>query len=90
MKATKPSRKKLIAALYALLGEKWFIRTTEEFDGSKGGVWTTNERCSRALDGATIVAEGGFLPHPKVKAILDAHGFYCEPYDSGTLMIYPA
>lgn len=80
-------RQQLINALKELLGNDWFLRTTEAFNGSKGGIWTTNERTSNALDGQTIMEE--YEVHPKVEALVKQHGFFVEPYDAGTLMIYP-
>lgn len=81
-------RDKLMQAMRELLGSKWFLKTTEEFNGSEGGVWTTNERTSEALGGQTIM-DHDYQVHPKIERLVERFGFYVEPYDAGTLMIYP-
>jgi hypothetical protein len=80
-------RTALIEDLQALLGAKWFLKTTEEFDGTPGGVWTTNERWSDVLEG--YVMQDSISAHPKVEELLQKHGFFAEPYDSGTVMFWP-
>lgn len=72
-----------------LLGANWFLRTTEDFSGSVGGIWTTNETASSALGEEVIYSIERCEEHPKVKALLEACGWFIEPHDSGTLMIWP-
>lgn len=92
---SKPaSRAKVIKALQKLLGAKWFLRTTEEFYGKSSsgmqGIWTTNEHQSDALDGETIYGSyTTYQTHPKVEALLSELGWFCEPHDAGTLMLWP-
>jgi len=92
VQGSKSSRNKVMGELRKLLGDKWFLKTTEEFGSSAGGIWTTNEQPSDVLDGHVIYSDvysDTEFVHPKVKEILDRNGWYVEPYDSGTLMIYP-
>ena len=72
--------------LEKLLGQNWFLRTTEEFDGHKGGIWTTNEEPSEALGGNVLYGNG---VHPILGELMDKHGWFAEPYDAGTLMMWP-
>lgn len=72
-----------------------FVKTTEEFDGSKGGIWTSGES-SPMLGGKKIYnyyGEGaayelGVLK--KFEQAIDKLGWYSEWYDAGTVMIWPA
>ncbi len=82
------SRNEVKKKLLELLGQNWFLRTTEEFDRTEGGLWTTNERPSEVLDGGTISTD--YVIHPKVQAIMDECGWFVEHYDGGTLMIHKA
>ena len=68
------------------------IRPTEEWDGSKGGLWTGF--AEQPVDGELMFdywagAEGREPLHPRLKAILDSAGWLAEPHDAGTLMLWP-
>lgn len=83
--------KKLKDALVQLLGPTVHIRTSEEFGAGVGGLWMSNERPYDALGGLTIYdTDFNFEVHPKVGAILEKHGFFMEPYDAGTMMVWEA
>lgn len=84
-------------AFIALLKDKYkftFVRTTEDFDGSKGGIWTSGES-SPSLGGKKIynyygsgaAYELGVLK--KFEAAINKLGWYSEWYDAGTMMIWP-
>lgn len=84
-------------AFIALLKDKYkftFVRTTEDFDGSKGGIWTSGES-SPSLGGKKIynyygsgaAYELGVLK--KFEAAINKLGWYSEWYDTGTMMIWP-
>lgn len=84
-------------AFIALLKDKYkftFVRTTEDFDGSKGGVWTSGES-SPSLGGKKIynyygsgaAYELGVLK--KFEDTINKLGWYSEWYDAGTMMIWP-
>lgn len=72
-----------------------FIKTTEEFDGSKGGIWTTGEgdqmyKGKRIFDYYTTDHKkyefGVYKPFAKE---MEKRGWYAEWYDAGTMMIWP-
>ncbi len=76
---------------------KLFLRTTEEFDGSKGGIWTSGENGDKAKDGKLLfdyyTQDGGevhyvFGIHKEIRTILEANGWYGQWHDAGTLMFY--
>ena len=84
-------------AFIALLKDKYkftFVRTTEDFDGSKGGIWTSGES-SPSLGGKKIyyyygnssAYELGVLK--KFEDAINKLGWYSEWYDAGTMMIWP-
>jgi hypothetical protein len=71
-----------------------FVRTTEEFDGSEGGVWLSAEN-GDTLDGVEIfdywamssLYEAGV--YTKFEEALNARGWYSEFYDAGTVGVWP-
>jgi hypothetical protein len=71
-----------------------FVRTTEEFDGSKGGIWTSGES-SPVLGGKKIYnyyAEGAAYELGVLKRFeqaINKLGWYSEWHDAGTMMIWP-
>jgi len=84
-----------------LLGAKYpnmFLRTTEEFDGGKGGIWTSGEDGLEAEDGWALfdyyaeIRSFGFKyqlgVHTEIYEFLEGHGWYAEWYDCGTIMLY--
>ncbi len=77
---------------------KMFLRTTEDFDGSKGGIWTSGEDGLLGKNGLPLFdywnqdTKEVFYQmgvNKELVNLLDTHGWYCEHYDSGTIMIYP-
>jgi hypothetical protein len=75
---------------------KMFLRTTEEFNGDKGGIWTSGEDAPVNAKGLPIFDyytemydkyEIGI--ESKFSEYLDELGWYCEWYDCGTIFIYP-
>jgi hypothetical protein len=89
--AKELDRDKMIEFLGKYLG---FVRTSEEFDGTKGGIWTSAEN-GESLSGSKIFNyysdsskyEFGVLN--KFADLLNKRGWYCEFYDPGTVMIWP-
>ena len=82
-----------------LLAKKYpsmFLRTTEEFSGSEGGIWTSGEDGPQAKDGNPLFSYYSENPykyeigiHKEVYDYLEKLGWYCEWYDAGTIMIWP-
>lgn len=64
----------------------------KEFDGRENpGIWFRgSEQCF--IDGQPLFDyyNDDQQVHPTLEAILKKAGWYWEPYDSGTLMAYPA
>ena len=75
--------KKHIKALKALFPSA-FLKPSEDFDGTNGGIWTgfgedgTIDYCP---DGEEFVDE-------KLTKYMDENGLFSEPYDAGTYMIW--
>jgi len=73
---------------------KMFLRTTEQFSGSKGGIWTSGEDNLPAKDGKSLFdyyADGGKYElgvHKEIGDLLLKHGWYAEWYDCGTIMLW--
>jgi hypothetical protein len=87
------TREKLIEALSTKY-PKMFLRTSEEFSGSNGGIWTSGEESLPAKDGFPLFdyyAEGKRYEigvHTEIYKFLEKHGWYAEWYDCGTLMLW--
>lgn len=71
-----------------------FVRTTEEFNGSVGGIWTSGEN-GETYGGYEIFdywAENyklydiGVLI--KFQDMVNKYGWYCEWHDAGTMMLW--
>ena len=94
MKIASSKRSKVIRDMQFLLGANAFIKTSEEFDpNSEGGIWFSNEE--GGIDDMPLYDNHGetdykFEAHPKLQALMDKNGWFIEPYDSGTLMAFPA
>ena len=90
------SREKLMK----LLADKYngmFLRTTEEFNGGDGGIWSSAENGLSSKYGFTLFdyytenySRYEFGVHNELVTFLDKHGWYTEWYDAGTVMFYPA
>lgn len=83
--------------LLATTYPKMFLRTTEEFNGSHNGIWTSGEDglCGKNglelfdywnQDYKEIYYQMGV--NKELVDLLDNAGWYYEHYDSGTIMIY--
>ena len=79
-----------------VLGEYFPITgTTEDFDGSEGGIWICGECDYTNLRGVpyfdyyaeTQSYEFGVLTN--LVRLAERHGWYFEWYDAGTIMCYP-
>ena len=74
---------------------KMFLRTTEEFDGSKGGIWTSGEDGLAAKDGFALfnyykddAKRYELGVHTEIGTFLEKHGWFAEWYDCGTVMLW--
>jgi hypothetical protein len=86
--------------LIKIISEKYpkiVLRTTEEFDGTEGGIWTSGENGFPAKDGFPLFeyyASHGkrydMGVHKDINKILDKHGWYAEWNDPGTIMFWEA
>jgi hypothetical protein len=71
-----------------------FLRTTEEFDGTQRGIWTTGESSPDSKSGMPLFSyytdssSYQFGVHKELVAILDDAGWYAEWYDAGTIMLW--
>lgn len=86
--------------LMNLLQEKYpkmFLRTTEEFDGTEGGIWTSGEDGLPAEDSfplfeyyADDYQEKRYIlgVHKEIYNFLEKHGWFAEWYDPGTTMFW--
>ena len=72
-----------------------FVKTSEEFDGSSGGIWVSGENGDR-YKGKRIYDY--YVQDPKNYELgvlkdwekeLNKRGWYSEWYDAGTVMIWP-
>ncbi len=100
MKTAASSREKVMHDLRSILGDKAFIRPTEEFDGTPDGIWFSNE--GDGIDGLPVFDTNGetemfadfglegylYQANPKLQAIMDKNNWFVEPYDGGTLMAW--
>jgi len=100
IKTATSSREKVMHDLRSILGDKAFIRPTEEFDGTPDGIWFSNEE--DGIDGLPTFDTNGetemlanfgieaypYQAHPKLEALMNSHNWYIEPYDGGTLMAW--
>jgi len=88
-------RKNLIEELQKRYPKKTF-RTTEEFDGTEGGIWTSgeDEQLHAGLPLFNYYSQDGgnksyvFGVNKFFYAWLEDNGWYCEWYDAGTVMIW--
>ena len=76
---------------------KLLTRTTEEFNGSPGGIWSSGESSIEASDGFQLFnyyAEDCkekryvFGVHKEIGNLLEKNGWFAEWYDCGTIMFY--
>ena len=90
------TREKLIEILKAKY-PKLFLKTTEEFNGSKGGIWSSAEGGVEAKDGFNLFdyyaedfKEKRYVlgVHKEIGNLLEKHGWYAEWNDAGTIMFW--
>ena len=63
--------------------------TTEDFDGSKGGIWVSMECGLLAHYPMRYSAEAiDAFYESKVNKTIESAGYFLEQYDGGTAMIY--
>jgi len=76
---------------------KLFIRTTEQFNGSIGGIWSSGENGDLAKDGHRLFnyyaqdfkeTRYTFGVHKEINTLLSKNGWYAEWYDAGTIMFW--
>jgi hypothetical protein len=72
------------------------LRASEDFDGTKGAIWTSGEE-GEASDGQLLFdyyavdsAEACYVMkvHREMRAMLDSAGWRAEFVDPGTVMLY--
>ena len=97
-KATKVTSRQSLMAKLQKKYPKMFLRTTEEFSGSEGGIWTSGESGVSDSKGfplfdyyAEDYKEINYIMgvSKSLSEFLEKNGWYCEFYDAGTVMIYP-
>ena len=92
MKTTREQMMELLKVKYPLM----FLRTTEEFNGNTGGIWTSAEDGIEAKDEFPLFdyyAQGWRYElgvHTEIYSFLEKHGWYAEWYDAGTVMLWEA
>lgn len=86
--------------MMSILKEKYpdmFMRTTEEFDGQEGGIWSSGEDELPAKDGMPLFEYYAqdmhkkrytFGVHKEIGNLLDKHGWYASWNDPGTIMFW--
>jgi hypothetical protein len=86
--------------MLALINKKYpklFTKTTEEFNGSDGGIWSGAEDGLCAKDGfelfnyyAEDYSEKKYVlgVHKEIGNLLESNGWYAEWYDAGTIMFW--
>ncbi len=91
MASTRKAMMKAIEAKYPNL----FMRTTEEFNGSKGGIWSSGENGDEAKDGLHLFSyytenytKYEFGVHNEFMKLLRKHGWWAEWNDAGTIMFW--
>jgi hypothetical protein len=98
METTKVIRRESLMAKLEKKYPKMFLRTTEEFDGGSGGIWTSAENI--VLDNSRMPLFNYYADdynevsyimgvRKSLHDFLEKNGWYCEFYDAGTVMIYP-
>jgi len=90
------TREQMIALLNAKY-PKLFTKTTEEFDGGEGGIWSSGESGLPAKDGHRLFnyysedysgKRYEFGVHQEIRTLLEKNGWYAEWYDAGTIMFW--
>lgn len=74
-----------------ILGEKFNLNAVsrEEFDGSPNGIWIRDDICKPETDYYGY-ANGTMDDENILNRFLASKGWFAEPYDSETIMLYKA
>lgn len=90
------SREEMIELLEAKY-PNMFIKTTEEFDGSQGGIWSSGEDGLCAKDGHQLfhyysqdMSQKRYIGgvHKEIYNFLNKYGWYGQWNDPGTIMFW--
>jgi len=96
MKQKTATRDEMIAKLNAKYPEL-LTRTTEDFDGAKGGIWSSGESGITAKDDFNLFdyysqdyRQKRYVlgVHKEIATLLANNGWYAEWYDAGTIMFW--
>jgi len=75
---------------------RMFLKTSEDFNGAEGGIWTGGEDHLPAKDGHSLFdyyaedyARYDIGVHKEIGELLEKQGWYAEWYDAGTVMLWP-
>ena len=75
---------------------RMFLKTSEEFNGAEGGIWTSGEDQLLAKDYSPLFdyyvedyARYDIGVHKEIGELLEKQGWYAEWYDAGTVMLWP-
>lgn len=86
------NREELIEILRREYPKMW-TKFGEQFNGSDGAIWTGEGSMTKEdyplfdyNSDSSLYVMGTWKP---LYDLLDKHGWYCEWYDSGTVLIYP-
>jgi hypothetical protein len=64
------------------------IGTSEEFNGSEGGIWINGEGDDYRLNYWAESPSYFFGVHEELNELVEEHGWFFEWYDAGTLMCW--
>jgi len=76
---------------------KLFMRTTEDFNGSENGIWSSGENGDEASDGFRLFDYYNedykekryiFGVHKEFLELLEKNGWFAEWHDPGTIMFW--
>jgi len=86
------NKQELINAINAAIPKAKAVCTSEFYNnGNAAGIWLRGSE--EVVDGMRIFDDNHCDDidsplHPTLQAIVDKAGWYCEPYDAGTAMLY--
>jgi hypothetical protein len=96
MKSTITLTRDALTKKLGVLFPKMNTRPSEAFDGHPGGIWITSES-TPASNGDPLFAFYAEDPteqvyvfgvHREIREVLDASGWFAEPYDAGTWFLW--
>ena len=91
------TQEQLQEALIAKFGRDFFVRTTEEFNGTEGGLWLSAESDKPTMNGLPLFdyysqdhSETSYVMGTNKAFVewLEERGWYVEFYDAGTVMLW--